>query len=424
MTAPVDVTGPPSTPSRPAPRLHLSALALAMAMLVLVVMAIAAIATRIERRIGAGFALVMEGQRTRGLAMQRAALADSSVVLLFGASELAREVPLRAQEFFATAPTGFRAFPVGERGTPLLMNVQDMVALGEALRGRRVAVFLSIEGFLHAATAGPLDSATVAAFRGTFSPLHATATFFSSTLPREVKADVARRLLRAAPLFDGSPLLATVARQLADSGLAGRVSYALLYPFGRVMLGALELQDHVTVLDHLTRRGVRVPAPESQARAIDWAALESEGERLARGAASNNPFGYESGFYTRQVLPKRDLHRNSRPDSAFLAELPNSELWPELDLVIAVLRHYGATPLFVCSPFKGVYADFKGTSPAARQVVYSAVQAYAQRRRVRLATFEQYDADPYFLVDQSHPSPKGWSHYNKALDAFAHGRLD
>lgn len=406
------------------PHVHLRAVALALTAFLAGSVAFGAAARRREQRIGSAFALMMEGQRARGLAMQRAALTDSNVILMFGASELAREVPLRAQEFFSTAPTRFRAFAIGEKGTPLVMNVQNMVALGDALRGRRVAVFLSIEGFLHAATPGAMDSAAVASFKGTFSPLHVAETLFSSSLPRDLKAAIARRILRVSPILDGSPLLATTVRQVASPSTPRQVSYAALYPFGWLMMRALELQDHAVVLDQVVRHAERIPVSASRPRTVDWSALEAEGERLARAAASNNPFGYESGFYTRQVLPRRDQHRNSRPDSVFLAELPNGEMWSDLDLVVAVLQHYGARPIFICSPFKGVYADFKGTSPGARHVVYDAVEAYARRHQIRIVTYQAYDADPYFLVDQSHPSPKGWSIYNRTLDDFAHGRLD
>ncbi len=405
-------------------RTHLTACGIALVALAVSALLLAAVAERAEARARGGLTFVLEGQRARGLAMQRAALADRNVLMLYGASELARPVPLRAQEFFASAPTGFRAFSVGERGTPLLMNLQSIVALGEALRGRRVAIFLTIDAFLHASSRSALDSAQVAAFRGTFSMLHAAATLFSPTLSAELKREIAKRLVRVAPLFDGSPLLGAAVRLLADPTPLHRIEYALLYPFGRLMVHALEMQDHAVVLGNLTLGGVVVPSAEQTPRPVDWEQLRSEGDAMARRASTNNPYGYESGFYERQVLPKREAHRNSRPDSVFLAELREAAVWDTLELLIRALREHGATPLFVCSPFKGVYADFKGTSPAARSTVYAAIRDYARRQQIALVTFEAYDADPYFLVDQSHPSPKGWAIYNEALDAFVHDRLD
>ncbi|MBK6308806.1 MAG: hypothetical protein IPF47_24960 [Gemmatimonadetes bacterium] len=110
-------------------RTHLTACGIALVALAVSALLLAAVAERAEARARGGLTFVLEGQRARGLAMQRAALADRNVLMLYGASELARPVPLRAQEFFASAPTGFRAFSVGERGTPLLMNLQSIVAL-------------------------------------------------------------------------------------------------------------------------------------------------------------------------------------------------------------------------------------------------------------------------------------------------------
>lgn len=366
---------------------------------------------------------MMNGQRTRGLAIQRAALLRSDVFMIFGASEVALDMPFHARDVFRTAPTGFTVLAVGEPGTPEAMTTQNLLALGDALRGHHVAVFLSLEQFIRVPLhLPPKRPGAVRAVRARFSPLHAATALFGDEGDGLMRQRVATQFEELAGLLDNEPLLRLAAHSLVRNTIADRVRYALLRPIGRLMIASLEIQDHINVLDELVRSGGLPPRATRVRAPVDWAHLKRAGEVIARREAAGNPFGFTRRWFAEAILPELESQRGSRPDSVSLGQLSRSGSWKELDLLIGAITAVGAKALIICGPLKGPYADFRGTSPDARRIVYDSVEHFAQVRGVPLLTFRAADEDPWFMGDQSHPSAKGWVGYDEALDAFYAGR--
>ena len=73
--------------------------------------------------------------KLQGVVLQKKAVAQPDLLVLHGSSELAKEMPNNAAQFFQDYPTGFRVFPVGQPGTTSLAVLQKVASLGEGIRG-------------------------------------------------------------------------------------------------------------------------------------------------------------------------------------------------------------------------------------------------------------------------------------------------
>jgi D-alanine transfer protein len=99
----------------------------------------------------------------------------------------------------------------------------------------------------------------------------------------------------------------------------------------------------------------------------------------------------------------------------------SARAWGDLDLLLDVVTISGGQPLLLSMPYKGVFRDFEGTTPAGRRVYYDSLRAHAARAGVSLRDFAEFEGDRWFMRDQSaHLSPKGWVHYDQAIEEFVH----
>ena len=84
----------------------------------------------------------------------------------------------------------------------------------------------------------------------------------------------------------------------------------------------------------------------------------------------------------------------------------------------------GAETLVLSQPLPGTYYDYIGISATARAEYYARLREVAAIYDVPVVDFADHDGDVYFVTDpNSHLSRKGWTYYDRALDAFYHGNL-
>ena len=131
-------------------------------------------------------------QKTRGLLLQRSALRRGNVVPLYGSSEVAdqRIGVFHAKEFFLSEPSGFSVFAVGGVGIPLLQTTVNLGALGNDLRGKKVAISMSADMFLQQK---PLRNP---GYSSNFSRLQALSVLLTPALSDPLKQRIAERLLQ------------------------------------------------------------------------------------------------------------------------------------------------------------------------------------------------------------------------------------
>ena len=104
------------------------------------------------------FAGIMPPVKLTGNVLARAAFRRRDFLVVYGSSELDHDAENRPDAFFANRPTGFAAFPIGKAGNTCLVLLGKLGALGEAVRGKKVAVILSPSWFLHDADPEAVES--------------------------------------------------------------------------------------------------------------------------------------------------------------------------------------------------------------------------------------------------------------------------
>jgi D-alanine transfer protein len=331
--------------------------------------------------------------KNQGLAFQRAAARAPDILLLYGSSELIDPVPNRASDFFSSAPSGFQVCPVGKAGTNSLITLQKLGALGSDLRDRKVVISLSPSSFLTPAVS-PYS------YAGNFSLPSASGVLFGDALDLDLKAKIVKRMSQFPDTLAKSALLQLAATCLASGRPLDRVVLMAIWPLGKLQNTVLDLQDHFEALVYILGEGKTVP----------WHRLRP----------SNSP---KAPAHDRQeaVVPESFGAIRSARDAAFRARIAAASEWMDLDLLFRTLTELGAQPLIVSMPIDGTLYDTRGVSRSARQVYYDRMSKLAQRYHFPLIQFEDHDADPTFLIaHREHPTPKGWTYYDRALDDFFH----
>jgi D-alanine transfer protein len=353
---------------------------------------------------------------TAGSALQREALRQPDLLLVYGSSEVAKEVEgYTAPEVFHAYPTGFAPFEVAKAGVTSLIMAQDIAALGPDLRGKKVIISFTPTMFF-------VKGVGTSNYNGLFSPLHANELAFSTQLSLATKQAAARRMLDYPAPLDKEPLLRFALERLAGGSPLDLALYYAVWPLGRLWTAVLELQDHWQTLTlvwaqpRLNPNVARVPA------AIDWTALMARAEREQEAAASNNAYGIDNNIWTRYAHHHPKAYGSV--DKAALERLKASAEWADFDILLRVLTDMGAQPLILSRPANAVYWDAMGVSPTVCQAYYDQLHRCVERYGIPVVDFQAYGEDKYFSVDAaSHTSRVGWVYVDKALDDFYHGLL-
>jgi D-alanine transfer protein len=370
-------------------RPHLAAALLAMAICAVVLVCGVIYARELESRYVRDLSKVKLPMWYRSVALHAAALRRQDTLLLYGSSELTIPDPYRASDVFRKYSSGFQVFPVGRAGTTSLIILQDLAAIGSAIRNKRVVVSVSPAWFY-------LQSSRRDYYAGNFSPLEAYALAFSGNLSRSLRRQAARRMLFDERTLRQDPVLKLSLQVLASRGPSSRALYRLVWPLGKLEELVLRLQDHWRTVRQIRDHSDLSP-------------------RLEREAGLERPTGESSALDP------------GRPYAAeMLSNLRHSTEWLDLELLLEGLKQLGARPLLLSMPIAGAFYDRQGVSREDRHdLYYERLRELASRHGVPLVDFEREDEDTTFLSGiGSHLSPEGWLYYDDALDRFYHGALD
>jgi D-alanine transfer protein len=347
----------------------------------------------------------LSDSKLQGVALQKTAFAHGDLLVLYGSSELAKEVPNRSTEFFEDYPTGFRVFPVGKAGTTALAIAQKVAAVGGDLSGRKVALSLSPSAFF----TKHIDPGWYA---GNFSALQATEFAFSDRLSFELKRDIARRMQQYPKTLQNDWLLDFAVERLAAGTAGDHVLYGLVYPLGRLQTWVGRAQDHFEAAIHILNEQGELAAENRRPRKLNWPELIRRGEQMARAlAAKANP-------------PKLAKRPKGSRDAAFREALAQAEEWRDLEMLLRAFHELGAKPLVLSMPVHGGDLETTGVSRIAQRDYFRHLESLTQRYGVPMAYYHAHEEDPTFFVDNlDHLGPKGWVYYNQTLDQFFHGHL-
>ncbi len=370
-----------------------------------------AYARRQIRRHVARLAALNLPENTRGVALGCQIFALPRCLPVYGSSELDIPQPTRADLFFHAHSPDFRAVVIGRPGDRCIVMLQELAALGEAVRGKKVALFLSPTWFtrVEEAADAPREHRPMVSI---FSPLQAGRTLLNTSLSPATRRAVAARLLD----YDGivrerSPLVSQAAHALGPRAWPERGRLLFVTPLLALQNGVLGFQDRVHQVKLLRTRPALRPEGHpyrSRRKLEDWSEILADVSRRADKVSPPASAGSNPG-----AEPK-----SPHPDEDFLARLARSPEWGDLDLLLRTLRELGARPLLVNQPINGPASDRVGVSPVARRQFYDRVLAVAARHRVPCRDFSDHEEDPAFFADLVHPSAEAWVYYDRALAEF------
>ncbi len=362
---------------------------------------------RLERRYIHALAPEFIPEKLQGAVLQQHAFAQPDLLVLYGSSELVKEMPNNATQFFQDYPTGFRVFPVGKPGTASLSVLQKVAAVGEHIRGRKVAYSIS-PGWFFTEFFDPQY------YEGNFSNMQAFELAFSKRLSWNLKRDIAHRMLDYPNTLDERPLLNFTLWRLAGDTVVDRAFYGATWPLGRLYCGVGRMQDHFEAALHILEVDEKLnPTPVRGLGVMKWSELLKRAAKLANAAAVVQK--------KKDEVKKKRLPRASR-DKTLLPGTARE--WTDLELLLRVFKELEAEPLLLAMPIEDIRLEVAGLSPSPREAYVKRLNALAKQYQVPLADFREHQKDNDFLVDfLDHLSAEGWMYYNKALDDFYHGRF-
>jgi D-alanine transfer protein len=399
----------------PTQRRHLAASSIAIAIMAVVLVGGVFYCDQIEQRYVHALAPDLSEAKLQGVVLQKKAFAQPDLLVLYGSSELAKEMPNNAAQFFQDYPTGFRVFPVGQPGTTSLAVVQKVAALGEGIKDRKVAFSLSPGWFF-------TESFDPKWYEGNFSHLQAYEFAFSHKLSRGLKRDIARRMLDYPKTLESHWLLEFTLSRLAGGSHLDRALYAAVWPLGQMQNTIGRVQDHFEAALHIVAEDAKLDEQAHRGlRALNWNDLI---KRAAQFAINKTAVQAKRSEIAKKK-PKLALESTEAHTQSFLKKVTKAKEWNDLDLLLRTFRELGANPLLLSMPVEDIRLEVYGVSPKARTAYLRRLEGLAEKHDVPLLDFRDHQKDSGFLVDfLDHLSPQGWLYYNKALDDFYHARED
>ena len=403
----------PATSTQPANRTHLQSVAIAIVLAAGGVAAGLDFCGKIEARYIHALAPEFSEEKLQGAVLQREAFRQPNLLMMYGSSELAKEMPNNPVQFFKDYPTGFTVFPVGKPGATSLNILQKLAAAGSEVRGRKLVYSISPGWFL-------AEETDVAYYEGNFSTMQAMALIFSGELSVDLKRDIACRMLEFPTTTDNAWLLDFAVRRLVGDSRLDRALYSAVVPLGKLQNAIGRGQDHLEAALHILDEDEKLnPATKSVLRALNWADILKGAGKSANAKALS---AKQSEVMKRRQMADRTkaIERAKK----FRAGLEKSDEWTDFNLLLRTCRELGAKPLFLCMPLEDARLEVSGLGAENRLAFVQRLQSMAGEFQYPLMLFREHENDPAFLFDfQDHLSGEGWLFYNKALDDFYHDRI-
>ena len=352
-------------------------------------------------------------EKLQGAVLQKAAFRQPNLLMMYGSSELAKEMPNNPVQFFKDYPTGFTVFPVGKPGATSLNILQKLAAVGSDVRGRKLVYSISPGWFL-------AEETDAKYYEGNFSTMQAMELIFSGELSGGLKRDIACRMLEFPTTTDNTWLLDFAVRRLVGGSKLDRALYAAVVPLGKLQNILGRAQDHLEAALHILDEDEKLdPATKSVLRALNW-------RDILRGA-SKSVNQKALGAKQAEVAKRKqagDRAKMLERSRKFRHGLETSDEWTDFALLLRTCSELGAKPLFLSMPIEDIRLEVYGLDRDARLGYVRRLESLAARFNYPLMMFRDHEADPAFLYDfQDHLSAEGWLYYNKALDDFFHDRI-
>lgn len=390
---------PAVKPSRP----HLLAFLLALGVVVMLLVVAALKFKSIGNQHMPNLIVMPFKAKDQGEWVQREAFLQDDVLPVVGSSELTLDVVNRASEIFRSKPTGFQVCPIGRAGNTSILMAEKLAALGERMRGRKIALIFSSSWFYRFGV--PDDS-----YAGNFSPLQALRLLRNEQMEAELRKRFHARMLEFPDTLVSRSMLGAYVHTIGSDGLLPALKYRLIQPLIEVQRAKLSLEDlFATAFEAMMmKHSEDVTSPKPQAMEWDKRIAQMEAEEAA--ADPDRP------ILTRMMV--KGVH-----DDEFVAEMNASREWDDFKLLLDTLKSFGAKALLISVPITGSGLDRHGVSGLARDQFYHRFESMCAEHGYQAQTFSDHDLDDGFTIPKSsHFTPKGWLYVDRVLDDFYHDR--
>jgi D-alanine transfer protein len=355
---------------------------------------------RLEKHEIHAAALESSVQKDLGVVWQRAAIAESDILPLYGSSELVKRIGNEPQHFFASYPTGFAVSPVGRAGcTSLILAEKIGAAACAAAPQRKLAISISPSWFFH-------TEAHHRWYVGNFSAAQASALIFSPRLSVELKRDFARRMLDFPDSLERAPLLSFALHRLVGRGSMDAALYRAVAPVGRAQNVLAGLSDHFAFALHLLNVHERPEKAQRLLAPLDWQAILATAESEMAGNAPKPHRAHVPTFVSNRT---------------FAHVLGTSREWGDLELLLRVARELDLDPLLLSIPVDYPYYESIGVTRTSLDQYLDHLHALAGRYDAAVIDFADHEDDATFFADHhDHLSARGWLYMDCALDFYYH----
>ncbi len=403
-------------------RPHLAAALISLFALIAALVGFNLYAQSLELRYVNALAPLNLNQMENGVALQRAALKKSDILMVYGSSELTLlPTPYQADKFFAKYPTGFTTIDVASLGVLSVTLAQEFAALGPELRGKKFVLSI-MPGSFFINKKYFIENDPEHDFAMNFSPLRAYEAVFSPYLSWGIKNEISQSLLEYHDTIKQDPFLIFAIRNASDASIKNRMMYYLMWPLGELQTKVLELQDHYEVVLYILTHHIDPNVPKVP-ETIDWTRVHQQALAEQIKNTNTNPYGVENfmwWYFARITLPEPPGSNNE----LYRRLLNNSQEWTDFKVLLIVLQQLDAKPLILSRPLNVPLWEVMGVNEKNQDFFYTKLHSVVDPFNMPLLDLRQYDHDKYFSIDQgSHTSRDGWVYINQILDEYYHGKL-
>ncbi len=400
---------------------HIFAGALALLAALMAALAFTVYAQLFEEKYVHAIAGVDHADINNGSELERLAIKQDDLLLIFGASELVLlDTKYQANRFFSTYPTGFMVFNVATKGGSALTLAQKFAGLGDDLRGKRLVLALGPAIM----TMAPYGEVNTRHYDANFSQLNALELAFSADLSMEIKGHAAKRMLDFPDPLKDTPFIKFALEKLAGNSLTDKILYYLSWPLGRLQIVIRRLQDHYATINfirHLSKEEVTI---QHKPQEIDWDVLIPVAEKEQIKNTDSNPFGVDNSQWPKiKELFVRPIPVGTK-DVEFISDVESAREWEDLDIALQVIKELDGNVIVMSAPMNVPLWETIGVSEQAQNTYYEKLHSVVAPYGLPVIDLKEYGTVKYFSMDlASHASRKGWIYVDQTLDAIYHGNL-
>ncbi|MFQ8600865.1 MAG: D-alanyl-lipoteichoic acid biosynthesis protein DltD [Oscillospiraceae bacterium] len=339
-------------------------------------------------------------EMNKGIALLRHN-AEKGDLILLGSSELSADIPQNPKNYFPNVQMDSDISLVGRAYVQSGLNSVKVGALSEELRGKKVAIIISLQWFLG-------EEIDKAGFNAHLSEIQFYKMMHNKDISDDVKRDLCKRVVDLAANEPSLEIPYLYARLYQSDTFLSKVGLAVMKPYYWFREKFLDVKD-------LYKAYRAVEKFEGQAqqevRAVDWAEEMRKAQKMGEDSCHNNDIYVYDEYYTTYLEPKWERLKNSYKN----VDLLSSKELSDYETFLKVCKQTGVQPYIIFMPTNGWYYDYLGITKEKRGDYYDRLAELAEKYDLPYLDLREKEYEPYFLKDVMHLGWKGWLYVNEQI---------